>query len=134
MHDSPPEPKLDAGWTGAMGMRPLQVDATRVVLEWTVGPEHLQPFGLVHGGVFSGAVETACSIGASKAASGQAVVGVENHTSFLRPVTAGRLRVTAQPIHVGKTTQLWEAHVVDESERLVASGRLRVMIVPQRSP
>src|SRR5690606_26361579 len=82
-----PSDSRDSGWTRAMGMTFTTLGPEQVALEWTVGPEHLQPFGLVHGGVYCGAIETVCSVGAVLAAGADIdVVGVENHTSFLRPV------------------------------------------------
>lgn len=121
------------GWFGAMGMRLVGATAERVEIRWTVGPEHLQPFGLVHGGVYCGAVETVCSIGANLAAgAGAEVVGVDNHTSFLRPVERGELRAVGKAVHVGRTLQLWEADVIDEAGRRVASGRLRVFCRSRR--
>lgn len=121
----------EAGWTGAMGMSLDVAEPERVELSWTVGPEHLQPWGLVHGGVFCGAVETACSIGASlNLEPGLVAVGMENQTSFLRPVRSGALRVVATPRHRGRSSQLWQADVLDEQQRVVATGRLRLMAVP----
>lgn len=124
-----------AGWTGAMGMSFVRVGPTEVTMKWTVGPQHLQPFGLVHGGVYSGAVETACSVGAFMAAGPESdVLGVENHTSFLRPVRSGELQVCATPVHVGARSQLWEAQVTDGEGKLVATGRLRVFCSPRKAP
>ncbi len=123
------------GWTGAMGMRFSTLRADEVVLEWTVGPQHLQPFGLVHGGVYCGAVETAGSVGALAAAGpGYQVVGVENQTSFLRAVSSGTLRCKAAPVHVGRQFQLWEAQITDQEGRIVAAGRLRVFCSPRKGP
>jgi 1,4-dihydroxy-2-naphthoyl-CoA hydrolase len=129
-------PDLDAvGWTGAMGMRFVTLRADEVALEWTVGPQHLQPFGLVHGGVYCGAVETVGSVGALAAlGSGYQVVGVENQTSFLRPVSSGVLRCTGTPVHVGRQFQLWQANVTDEQGRIVAAGRLRVFCSARKGP
>jgi 1,4-dihydroxy-2-naphthoyl-CoA hydrolase len=125
----------DGGWTKAMGMRIATLSAEEVVLEWTVGPEHLQPFGLVHGGVYCGAIETAGSIGALAAAGpGFQVVGIENQTSFLRPASSGVLRARAVPAHVGRQFQLWEARVTDQEDRLIAAGRLRVFCSPRKGP
>ena len=111
-----------------MGLDLLTITAQEVVIEWTVDDRHLQPFGIVHGGVHSGVVETACSLGAGTvaAARGQFVMGIENHTSFLRAVRGGRLRATAKPIHVGQRAQLWEATIVDEEQRVIATGRVRL--------
>jgi uncharacterized protein (TIGR00369 family) len=126
-----PPLNLNTGWLAAMAIEMDSVEPDRVAAAWTVGPQHLQPFGLVHGGVFCGVVETLCSFGAHLSVGpGHTIVGVENHTSFLRPVRSGRLDAVARPVHQGRTTQLWEAHVFDEQQRLVATGRVRLMSVP----
>ena len=93
-----------------------------------LGDAHHQPWGLVHGGVYATAVESAASLGASAFAAerGQYAVGVNNNTNFLRPLTAGRVEVTAWPIQQGRTQQLWQVEVVDEASRLIATGQLRV--------
>lgn len=123
------------GWMKAMGMDIVLLCPDEVVLQWTVGPEHLQPFGLVHGGVYCGAVETAGSIGAlATMGAGYQVVGVENQTSFLRPVSSGTLRVRAVPTHVGRQFQLWDAKITNEEGKCVAAGRLRVFCSPRKGP
>jgi uncharacterized protein (TIGR00369 family) len=121
-----------------MGLDIVSITGQEVVIEWTVDDRHLQPFGIVHGGVHSGVVETACSLGAGTvaAARGQIVMGIENHTSFLRAVRGGRLRATARPIHVGQRAQLWEATIVElpgqqteqteQEHRVIATGRVRL--------
>ena len=93
-----------------------------------LGEAHHQPWGIVHGGVYATAVESAASLGASAFAAerGQYAVGVNNNTSFLRPLTAGRVDVTAWPIQQGRTQQLWQVEIVDQAGRLIATGQLRV--------
>lgn len=119
------------GWTHVMGMTYSKLTAEEVIMEWTVSEVHLQPFGIVHGGVYCGAIETACSMGA-KAAAGTDfdVMGIENQTSFLRSVRSGRLSVRAFPLNVGKRLQLWEGHVVDEQGRMIAAGKVRIFCAP----
>src|SRR5215472_10522384 len=80
------------GWSGVMGIHFLRATADEVTAELTVGPAHLQPYGIVHGGVHSGLIETIASVGAALAAlpRGQSVVGLENHTSFLVAVREGK--------------------------------------------
>ena len=131
---------MRAGWAAAMALDIVTVTAQEVVIEWTVDDRHLQPFGIVHGGVHSGVVETACSLGAGTVAAsrGQIVMGIENHTSFLRAVRGGRLRATARPIHVGQRAQLWEATIVElptggEEQRVIATGRVRLFCQEQES-
>ena len=74
-------------------------------------------------------VETACSMGAAMAAAprGQSVVGVENSTSFIHAVRAGRVTVTARPLTRGRRSQLWQADARTDEGVLVASGRVRLL-------
>lgn len=110
----------------------MSASASEVLGEWSIAERHLQPHGIVHGGVYASVVETCCSIGAMLAAPpDRRVVGVENHTSFIRPVRSGRLRARARPLHAGRQAQLWECAIVDEGERLIATGRLRVFCVDE---
>jgi 1,4-dihydroxy-2-naphthoyl-CoA hydrolase len=121
------------GLLETLGMTITRASGDEVVLEWTVGPQHHQPMGIVHGGVHCSAIETACSIGASLSARDRdpslTAVGLENHTSFIRAVRSGRLRATARPITRGRTTQVWEAEIRDEGDRVIATGRVRLLCV-----
>jgi 1,4-dihydroxy-2-naphthoyl-CoA hydrolase len=122
------------GWTGQLGLEPLELSPQRVVAQWDVGARHVQPQGIVHGGVYASVVETCCSVGALLAApDGTVVVGLENHTSFVRPVRDGRLTAHAVPLHAGRRAQLWECTITDGAGRLIASGRLRLMAVDAKS-
>jgi 1,4-dihydroxy-2-naphthoyl-CoA hydrolase len=120
---------VEGGWTAAMGLELLKCERDEVVVEWSVDARHHQPFGIVHGGVHCGVIETVCSLGAGLHAAerGQTVVGVENHTSFIRAVTTGRLRASGKPIHVGQRAQLWEATITDAGGRIIATGRVLLM-------
>ena len=59
----------------------------------------------------------------------QIAVGVSNHTNFVRPMTAGRIEVTARAIQQGRTHQLWQGDIVEEAGRLVAAGQVRLQNV-----
>lgn len=126
---------VNEGLLETLGMRIVEASAERVVLEWEAGQTHWQPMGLVHGGVYCSAVETVCSYGAFLAIQertpGRAVVGLENSTSFIRSVRTGRLRAVGTPVTRGRTTQVWEAVILDEDERTVATGRVRLLAVGQ---
>ncbi|MHB8419711.1 MAG: PaaI family thioesterase [Myxococcales bacterium] len=117
------------GWNGAMGLRLVRATADEVVAELTVGPQHLQGYGIVHGGVHAGAIETVASIGAALHAlpRGFSVVGLENHTSFLHAVREGTLKIEARPLTRGRRSQLWEGSVTDASGRLIAKGTVRLL-------
>lgn len=123
------------GWNTAMGVRFVRVSLDEVIAEWTVGPEHRQAYGIVHGGVYAGVIETIASVGAAMNAMqhGRSTVGLENNTSFLHAVREGKLTATATPVMRGKRTQVWEARVVDENGRVVATGRVRLMALDPES-
>jgi uncharacterized protein (TIGR00369 family) len=119
------------GWARANGLRFVRATRDEVVAEVEVGPQHLQALGLVHGGVHAGIIETVCSFGAAitALADGRTVVGLENHTSFIRAARSGTLRATAKPLTRGRRSHLWEAVVADESGRTLASGRVRILVL-----
>jgi uncharacterized protein (TIGR00369 family) len=120
------------GFDAVLGLCFLEAGPERMVAEMTVGPQHTQPFGLVHGGVYAALIETLCSAGGAITVldRGLTVVGLDNHTSFHRATRAGAQLVgTATPIKTGRRTQLWRADIVDEAARLVASGQVRLMVV-----
>jgi 1,4-dihydroxy-2-naphthoyl-CoA hydrolase len=123
---------LHAGtWAAKMGVRVVHATRDEVRAELDVGPEHRQPHGIVHGGVHSSIVETLASIGAAidAAAHGRTVVGLENHTSFIRAVREGTLRASSKPLTRGRRTQVWETTIVDAAGALVATGRVRLLVM-----
>lgn len=118
------------GFDAAMAYEYVRATLDEVVAELTIDAQHLQQYGLVHGGVYSGLIEVTCSAGAAMNAMARGQkgsVGLENATSFLRATKQGTLRCTAVPIVRGRRTQVWEATVRDEHGRAVATGRVRLM-------
>ncbi len=85
---------VGGGWQKANGLRIVRAVSGEVVGELEIGPQHHQSYGIVHGGVHCAVIETLASMGAAidAAAQGKAVVGLENHTSFIRAVRSGTLR------------------------------------------
>jgi 1,4-dihydroxy-2-naphthoyl-CoA hydrolase len=105
----------------------------------TVHDDLLQPYGIVHGGVYASLAETAASIGAAtwntERVPGGRTVGVSNSTNFLRAVREGTLRVAATPLHRGRTLQLWQVDITDERDQLVARSEVRLAnLAPERPP
>jgi uncharacterized protein (TIGR00369 family) len=95
-----------------------------------INENHHQPYGVVHGGVYSTLVETLASTGAAIWAmeNGMAgCVGVANQTDFIRATREGVLVGSATPIHRGRTQQLWQVVVLrDEDGKLAARGQVRL--------
>lgn len=121
------EDLVDHGLNKTLGFALDEAGPDRVVMSWTVGPEHLQPYGIVHGGVYCSVVEASASIGAALWYGERGkVVGAANHTNFLRAARDGRMVATATPIHRGRSQQLWQVEIHDADERLVARGEVRL--------
>ncbi|MET0389271.1 MAG: PaaI family thioesterase, partial [Polyangiales bacterium] len=93
-----------------------------------LGADHHTPWGIVHGGVYATAIESAASIGASAAVREQnlVAVGLTNTTHFLRSTKAGRVKVQAVALNQGRTQQLWQVNIHDEQGRLLAHGEVRL--------
>ncbi len=124
------------GWLKAMSVRWVRVTLDEVVAEWDVEEKHTQAYGIVHGGVHCGVIESVASVGAAINAMsrGQSVVGLENQTSFIRAVRGGRLRATGKPVTRGRTTQVWEVSITDEQARVVAKGSVRLLCLDAGAP
>jgi len=116
----------------AAGLILDEISAARVTGHLMLGPEHHTPWGIVHGGVYTTAIESAASVGASTAVrdQGQVAVGLTNTTHFLRSVTEGRVNVEATALSQGRTQQLWRVDIRDETSRLIAHGEVRLQNVP----
>lgn len=114
-----------------LGLSFEEMGPERVVAFFETGADLHQPWGLVHGGVFTAAIETAATTGAYQAVKdrGQLAVGVNNVTDFLRPHQQGRLRIVAEPLQQGKSQQLWQAIVEREDGKTVARGQVRLQNV-----
>lgn len=121
------------GWVKEMGIVILSASADEVTCEWEVSGKHHQPYGIVHGGVHSGVIETLASIGAAIVAKprGQSVVGIENTTSFIRAARSGKLRAVARPVTRGRSSQVWEAWIRNDKDELVAQGHVRLLCVDE---
>jgi uncharacterized protein (TIGR00369 family) len=126
---------LPDGWSKANGLRFLTARPDAVTAELTVGPQHLQPYGIVHGGVYAGIVETLASIGAAinVMPKGKSAVGLENHTCFVRACRAGTLHARGTPLVRGSRTQVWDVTITDDGDRVLATGRVRLMVLDSDS-
>jgi 1,4-dihydroxy-2-naphthoyl-CoA hydrolase len=133
---SPPERRdrdqLEAGLVKLLGVRVEEASGDRVVLSCPVTPDLHQPFGLVHGGVHATLAETAASVGGALWFGDRGkVVGVSNHTDFLRALREGELRAEATPLARGRTSQLWQVEISDGQGRLVAHAKVRLQNLPE---
>src|SRR5580700_8247802 len=121
-HLDPTSLESAGAFVRAAGLQLDEVSGSQVVGHIELGADHHTPWGIVHGGVYASAIESAASIGASAAVMerGQVAVGLTNTTHFLRSLTAGRVTVEGTALNQGRTQQLWRVDVRDDSGRLIA--------------
>ncbi len=114
-----------------MGLVIDSANVEEVRASLVLDPEkHMQPFGIVHGGVYATIAETLASLGAalSAAPAGRNAVGLENHTSFLRAVRGGRIEAVANAVYRGNTTHVWTIEMSGPDGRLVARSTVRMAL------
>lgn len=116
-------------------MEPLGIVFTEV------GPDYLrgtmpvnartrQPYGLLHGGASVLLAETLGSTaGGLCVEEGQGVVGIEINANHLAGVREGLVTGTTRPLHVGRSTQVWEIRIEDERGRLACISRLTLAVI-----
>ena len=121
------------GWAAAMSLNFTYATGEQVIAEFEVGPQHLQAYGIVHGGVYAGVIESVASVGAALWARryDQTVVGLENQTSFLVATREGKLTATALPLMRGRRTQVWQAKITNEKGQTVSEGKVRLLSLDQ---
>jgi len=119
------------GWVRVMGMHFTRATTEEVEAEVEIELKHRQAYGIVHGGVHCGIIETLASVGAALNAmqEGKTAVGLENHTSFIRATRSGKIRAVAKPLTRGRRSHVWEGTVYDDKGRVLATGRVRMMIL-----
>ena len=126
---------MSTNFVDVMGLELESITADRVTARLLVGAQHLQPFGVVHGGVYAAIGETVASVGAHHAVqqhdAAMAVVGLENHTSFVRTVGIGATIIAESvPVHAGRRVQLWTVTMRDDATgRTLATSTVRLLVV-----
>lgn len=124
-------------WLQDHGLVLDEISGTRVTAHLDLSARHHTPWGVVHGGVYTTAIESVASVGASAAvfAQGQFAVGVNNSTDFLRAMREGRVDIIAEPIIQGRVQQLWHVTITRrEDGKAVAQGQVRLQNVPLAQP
>ncbi|MFT3862735.1 MAG: PaaI family thioesterase [Solirubrobacterales bacterium] len=91
-----------------------------------------QPYGIMHGGVYSSIIESLCSFatGAAVYKDGMITMGQSIEVSFVRPVTSGHAEARGVARHRGRTTWVWQVEVLDDDERLCAVAKMTMAVRP----
>jgi 1,4-dihydroxy-2-naphthoyl-CoA hydrolase len=116
-----------------LGMEFLEFTPSRVVATMPVDQRTLQPFGILHGGASVALAETVASMGAAANIDREKFIsmGLEINANHLRAKSEGVVTATATPIHIGRTTHVWDIRIVDEANRPVCVSRCTIAVRPR---
>jgi 1,4-dihydroxy-2-naphthoyl-CoA hydrolase len=119
-----------------LGMRVTEIGDDFVRGTMPVDARTHQPFGLLHGGASVALAESLGSLAGNLCidSGAELAVGLDINANHVRSVTSGLVTGTARPLHLGRTTQVWEIRIEDEHARLVCISRLTLAVVPRPSP
>lgn len=114
-----------------IGIEFTEIGDDFLVATMPVDERTFQPMRIMHGGASCVLAETVGSVAANCCVDPEKkfCVGLEINTSHIKMARSGHVKGTARPIHIGKTTQLWEIPIVDESGNLISLTRLRVAVL-----
>ena len=117
-----------------IGIRITEVGPDYLRATMPVTPDVHQPYGVLHGGASVALAETVGSVAANLCVDRERLecFGQEINANHLRAMTSGTVTGTARPVHVGRSTQVWEIRIEDEQGRLVCISRI-TMFVMERS-
>ena len=125
--DLPPPPIAEL-----MGFRGVSAEPGRALFEMEPGPQHYNPIGSVHGGVYATLLDSAtgCAVH-SMLPAGVGYTSLDLTVKFLRPITVdtGRVRCTGTVTHLGSRTALAEARLVDATDRLLATAVSSILLI-----
>jgi 1,4-dihydroxy-2-naphthoyl-CoA hydrolase len=117
-----------------LGIEYIEIGDDYLKARMPVDSRTIQTAGILHGGASAALAETLGSIAASMCVDRErkSIVGLEINANHIRPVTGGWVTGITTPIHVGKTTQIWEIRIYNEQDKLVCISRLTVAIIDKQ--
>ncbi|HXH17821.1 MAG TPA: hotdog fold thioesterase [Chitinophagales bacterium] len=119
---------------GHIGIEVTEVGDDFVKARMPVDHRTTQPYGLLHGGASVALAESLGSVAGTMCVNvpDEAVVGIEINANHIRPVRSGFVEGVARPLHIGKTTQVWEIRISNEAGKLVCISRITLAVVKAR--
>jgi len=117
-----------------LGMEWVGIGDDFIQLRMPVNDKTKQPYGLLHGGASCVLAETAGSVASALVINREKYlcVGIGINASHVRGVKEGFVTGICTPLHLGKTTHVWDIKMYDDKERLVCVSRLTVAILEKK--
>lgn len=116
-----------------LGMEFLEVGDDFITARVPVDTRTKQPYGLLHGGVSVVLAETLGSCGAAfSCPPGHRAVGLDINANHLRGATSGWVTGTTRPVHIGRTTQVWQIDLKNDAGELTCVSRITMAVLQPR--
>ena len=115
-----------------LGLKWEEIGDDFLKLSMPVNNKTRQPYGFLHGGASCVLAETVGSVASALVIDREkfSCVGLEINANHLRSVSEGIVTVVAKPLHLGRSTHVWDTKIYDEKEKLSCAGRLTVAVIP----
>jgi 1,4-dihydroxy-2-naphthoyl-CoA hydrolase len=122
------------GFAEEIGVEWIDLDPDKARARIKVGPRHLQPNGVVHGGVYASLAESLSSASTYGAVrdDGMVAFGQANNATFLRPITGGHVHASARTRQRGRTIWIWDVELSDDDGNTCARVRITIAVRPRR--
>ena len=117
---------------GLLGIEVISITDDVLVARMPVDARTHQPFGILHGGASVVLAESLGSVASTirlPDPTTQRAVGLEINANHVRSVSSGWVYGRCTPVHVGRTTHIWDIRITDEQDRLVCVSRLTIAII-----
>ena len=116
-----------------LGMEFLEVGDDFIAARVPVDARTKQPYGLLHGGVSVVLAETLGSCGAAYSCpEGHRAVGLDINANHLKGATSGWVTGTTRPVHIGRTTQVWQIDLRNDAGELTCVSRITMAVLGPR--
>jgi uncharacterized protein (TIGR00369 family) len=116
-----------------LGIEFLEVGEDFIRARVPVDKRTQQPYGLLHGGVSVVLAETLGTCGAVCASpEGHRAVGLDINANHIKGTTSGWVTGTARPVHIGRTTQVWQIELHNDAGELTCVSRITLAMLAPR--
>jgi 1,4-dihydroxy-2-naphthoyl-CoA hydrolase len=114
-----------------LGIEYMEVGTDYIKARMPVDHRTHQPLGMLHGGASTALAETLGSVAANLSVDEKKYycVGLEINANHIRSIKEGWVFGTAKPLHIGRSTQVWEILINNENEQLVCISRLTLAVI-----
>lgn len=118
----------------SLGIEVITTEKDNVTLTMPVDDRTHQPAGFLHGGASVLLAESAASIGGFLNVNQEThlVFGLEINANHIKSKREGLVTAIATPVHIGKTTMVWNVHIRDEQEDIISISRCTLGVVPKK--